>query len=400
MSIFDSNWFRNFTFITIFFLVIFLSRFHPVLVDKEYLRIQDFAYYLELTKYWWHSPGNIYQLDYQIQLYSQLFGTVIDRPMPVMWSPAILLVFSPLALLSFASIETAHIFWVSLSIFVALFSLSIIKGKFTPIISVLFLTPIALNTAIFGQISILACAIYCLLVNGFAKTKIGWHVIGLIILAIKPTFLAPAFVILLARKQYHVLLSFGLLLIGWFLLVEVRSGFGVINTYVNVLSMFSQEVIKAPYNLSFDPNINVNSLMFLKPYIGWDTSYLISVTLFILFQLTAVFIAVFSGDTIRAPQSFFLSMSGYLLFSPYLGWYEELLLMPLVLYVVFNPQNEKHTYVNILIFTIFITILFRQIEVTPMQLSVYFVLRVILLILLANSFKPSRQVVVGCHSGY
>ncbi len=396
-SIFDTNWFRNFYFLLIFVLVVFLSRFHPELVDKSNYRIQDFAYYLELTKYWWRNPGNIYQLDYQIQVYSHLFGVVIDRPMPVMWSPTTLVVFSPFVLLDYINVEIAHVVWVALSIVVTLYALSHFKEKYAPIFSTLFLTPIALNSAIFGQISILACGIYCLFICGFFKNKNFWQLLSLCILAIKPTFLAPAFVILLARRQFAVLATFTLLLIGWFIYAEVRSGLGLITSYVDVLSMFSNEVIKAPYNLSFDPDINVNSLMFLKPFLGWNISYSISVLSFFVSQLLAVALAIFSKSVIRPQQAFFVSMSSYLLFSPYLGWYEELLLIPLVGFSLFYIQ-KTNKLLKILILLALTIILFRPIEVTPVMLNVYFIIRVILLLLLAYCFKPSRQAVVGSNS--
>jgi len=361
---------------------------HPPLIDLPEGKIQDFAYYTALTDYFWRvHPGNLYSLDYQIEVYSRLFERTVDRPMPILWGPLAVIVLAPFLPLFPEHVELAHTLFVLISA-AAFVGLGFVSFGGIPalIACAALLTPVTLESLVLGQPCVLAASLFGIL---FFIPALPPLLVALsaVVISVKPTYLAPFFCLLVAARRWRTIAGIGVLLGTLTLFIQYLSGGELIRSYFQTLAMFRLDPIPAPYNRSYDPTLMANLAMFLKPVLGWGNAYSVTMICFGACQVAAVIIALTLPRQKAIDLAPMLSAFGLLLFAPYVGWYEDILATPFIVRL-WQGQRQKQGQKafscldrSLAILTIiFFALLFRRIYVGDIERSVIFVARAVMLI--------------------
>ena len=346
------------TITAIFFAIIFLAGFSFLSFSKfayysagfREIFIADGAYYLAFAKaYWFEGVKTIYLPESHIKILSSLFNQPINQAMPLGISPVAMLVFLPFAALSLKSIETGVSAWnafqlvlflvVLVTLYLNVFSSRSARYRVLfVLIFLLTLTTAAIIDAIrLGQTSLLATSLFLYLLYELylaqeKKREIRtWVVVTVgLVLAIKPTYFL-FFVGLLAVNKLWRLLTISIVVSGLVAFaVGLPMGINWPLDYFASLSVFTSPNPPAIYGNAFS---FTNQILFRNVFSGLFGDKLV----LILSQLLPLmFFLLFTLLGLRSKETgwlkYFVGIVGaYYLFTPYVGAYEGLLIVSLVI---------------------------------------------------------------------
>ena len=92
-----------------------------VIYDNGYLKIQDYAYHIIITKaFWFNGFGNIYDLTFQQEALSSYVGSHINTVMPLGITPLALFIWFPFAYVACFNMALSYTLWTFFSITILL----------------------------------------------------------------------------------------------------------------------------------------------------------------------------------------------------------------------------------------------------------------------------------------
>ncbi|MFQ5578286.1 MAG: hypothetical protein ACE5G8_14995 [Anaerolineae bacterium] len=331
--------------------------------------ITDFLYHLLVVKAFWQGDiPSIYRLDAQRAVMSQLFHSDIRSVMPVGVTPTTLLLWLPLVFLASASLSWANTGWLSLSVGalglawwkLGTFARSHRKEMLRPalLFPALFLFSFPMFSALaLGQTSILACGLLILLLLEVTAARRAerslrrWLVYGLVfVLSLKLPYLLIAVGLLFVFGYRRESVVSGLIVGGVVLLVGALFGPQLLTDYAGQLSVYSQVTIAeyyAPSIVLFTTNTFRSAF---TPVIGPAAALVISQVVFV--AGGAIILAISLAQRVfpaRLPK--WAARAGehqlaiglfavFLLFMPYMGGYEDLLLALPPAIVIVAPRGR------------------------------------------------------------
>jgi hypothetical protein len=380
-----------------------------VTYDDGYLRIQDYAYYIIISKaFWFNGLGNIYEPTFQQRALSAYIGSTIYTVMPLGITPIALVVWLPFALGSFYSMALSYTLWVAFSIGI-LFTALWRVGKYVFYVKKLELLPITLSfVTIFsitmfralhlGQTSVLAAGLLIHLIFYVNKTCKELNsdscfpiVLIIFLLAIKPTYLALGVGLLIIYGMWRQTIYSVVIVIFVLICVTPILTTDWILSYLHQLSTFSRKVVPGAYAWAFAPHtMNIFRSAF-RNIIGDNIASLISTIVTCSVYIGVVGFSIFakirSNSTdmlsplrITKGQLFILIIGSYLLFAPYAGSYEDMLLLPVFAMVMLYKNTPPLTNYKSLALVFFLfAILFYRVFPSDNPPWLFWILKAILL---------------------
>lgn len=352
-------------FIVFFITMLLIYSFHQFVSQKivfvehtdRYFQIQDYAYYIIMAKaFWFKDLGNIYNLNFQQQALSAYVGSHINMAMPLGITPIALVVWFPFAYVASFNMALSYTLWMVFSVsvlFTALWRMGryVFKNKNPQLLPITLSLITVCSAAAFygillGQTSLLAAGLLVHLLffvhnsaHEQSKLNINFFILLIIfILGIKPTYLALGLGILIIygmwREVIYSLIILTSVLIGLTPMLSVKW----ILSYFHQLTIFGREKIPDVYAWAFVPDtMNIFRSAF-RNFIGDNIAGVISSILTcgtyisvigfsILTNLKSGPSKTLSSERITKEQLFIAIIGSYLLFSPYAGGYEDILLI-------------------------------------------------------------------------
>jgi len=385
------------------------------------LKIQDYAYQIILVKvFWFEKSGNIYELSFQQQALSAYIGSQIYTVMPLGTTPIALIVWLPFAFMSCYSMALSYTLWVSFSIGILSAALWRIS-RYVFQLKKLELLPIALSfITVFsitmfralhlGQTSVLAAGLLIHLIYFVHKTAKGlkaasWLPILLIVflLGIKPTYLALGLGLLIIYGRWREIIYSVVIVIFVLICVTPILTTDWVLSYLHQLSTFSQKVVPYAYAWAFVPHtMNIfrsASRNMIDDNIASLISTIVTCSVYVSVIGFSVFAKTRSNTTdmlfqvkVTKCQLFIYIIGSYLLFAPYAGAYEDVLLLPIfimVLYVGNTPNLTNYKSVA-LIFALFFILLHNYFP-KDKPLWLFWILKAVILGYMLNFCRLPRE---------
>jgi len=332
------------TFICIALYYLAFAKVQLLVSAPNQLTISDFLIYVgSVSGFWRGKVSNLYDIQQLINYWSEVLGWRMKAawltgisPLGVIWFG----VFTPLFM---QNNLLAQSIWMGLSlaalIFVIFTRYGTKRGLGAPIVLglVLFSSDLFYQTLLLGQSSILALALLLYLNSSSSNKGVryqGLDCLALILLAIKPTyFLLGCICAISAKKTRALLVSlFALALSFGYLWL---SDSGVVGSYLESLQSYSAADPSPLYLRSFKFEL-VNNLR--SAFVGlMDERSLLSASKWIteiglLAVLALSCLKAIGSQVFEEKILYTAALSIYLLFVPYAGGYEDMLLVsPLLL---------------------------------------------------------------------
>jgi hypothetical protein len=334
-----------------------------VTYSNGYFSIQDYAYHIILAKaFWFDGFGNIYDPYFQQQVLSTHVGSKINTVMPLGITPIALVVWLPFAYVARFSLALSYSFWIAFSVgvlFTALWKIGryVLQGERQQLVPIVlsFITifsAIMFRTLYLGQTSVLAAGLLVHLTFFVHRAadqpkSTNWLVI-------------PLLIFILGTKPPYIVLGMGLLMIFgmWWkafysvvfviiVLIAVTPKLTVewTSSYLNLLQMYSMGDIPQIYTGSIKPHtMNIFRSAF-RNMISDNLASVISIVITYGVFLGVVGYTLLAKTRGRTPnqlsllritkgQLFIILVASYVLFAPYAGGYEDLLLIPVFIMVL------------------------------------------------------------------
>jgi hypothetical protein len=367
------------------------SFFSPVEIREENgIRISDYVYYLLFVRaFWFEGISSIYNYDSFLIVLSQfLGGGMKPLPMPLGVTPVVLIFWFPFSCLSFISFDLAQAAWVSFSLqlfLTELFLLSIvmINREYEERIGYYLLLAVSIGSfdlaqsVALGQTSIFASGALLSLGRKYFSDNIAekpgidlFSVFLLFGLSIKPHYLSFALGLLMLRGQFRTACTGVGISLFVTLLLTLRLDPAWVSDYLSNLKIFASADIPEVYAHAFFPqsmNLFSSAFSFL---LGRKLSILISNAVLIIIFGSVFFFSLIHPRFLEkfsrlAYKSFrdsgvYLLLAAYLLFSPYAGFYEDLLLIAAVFMFLIWRGPEKFILGMSLFFSLLLVVLLNH----------------------------------------
>ena len=324
--------------------------------DKTtYFKIQDFHYYIVMIKsFWFHEIVSIYDTNSQLMAINNHFGIEMNHAMPLGISPTALLIMLPFSVIARFSFPLANTLWVSA--FLTIYAIAILKTYsyiqthernalplFIVVFSVFLFSFRTVTVIFFGQTSLLASALllFLLLETALARKEERslrrWIIYPVIfVLSMKMHYLVLGMVILLIAGYIYELLASSIIMgisIGFLI---AYAGPALITGFMEQISLFSAHELPAYFDFSDVFHTFITFRSAFSPIIGEPLSLKISLIV-LLFGCMSIFcISVFQSvgmgkkkkifQKVAALQMMIAFFALLLLFLPYIGGYEDVLL--------------------------------------------------------------------------
>lgn len=353
------------------------------------LIIQDYAYYIIITKtFWFDDFGDIYKLAFQQQALSAYVGLPITKAMPLGITPIALVVWFPFAYVARVNMALSYTLWIMFSLgilFTALWRIDrhvfqLKKFELLPI-TLSFVT--IFSTTMFralhlGQTSVLATGLLIHLLYFVHKPdkelKSGnWAPILFIIflLGIKPTYLALGLGLLIIYLMlWQTIYSLVVVIFVLIFVTPILSTDWILS-YLHQLSIFTRKAIPDAYASAFAPHtMHIFRSSFSK-MIGDKFAILISSIVTCCVYISVVGFSIFSKISSNPPdhlpslivtkgQLFILIIGSYLLFAPYAGGYEDVLLLSVFIMVMLYGNTPPLKNFKSLTLTVILVVILLQ----------------------------------------
>lgn len=309
-------------------------------------RISDFGYYLTLTRAVWTGENiRIYDVATHLPVLSKLAGAPVSGALPLAVLPTALILWLPFAIIPPALFYFSSAAWVSLGLttlagpFLGLVSLfprgSRPRLGMILIILITVTSSTFISAIILGQTSLIALGCMCFLLRRTAtvsgKSARVLEAAALYILSIKIHYLLAVFVLVLGVRRRELLQHGTVLIFAALAGMTAILGPVWISDYKESLGLFFSEA-KPPW---LAPGFVAENMIIFSgafaPILGPGPAAKISKLVLVASTAAASLLAISIFISKKHPQGsllpFFLLISGYLLFTPYMGHYEDLLLL-------------------------------------------------------------------------
>lgn len=335
--------------------------------DFQEFRISDLHYRLAVVRAFWTGEiPTVYRFEYQKAAVENAFGVDLVGAMPLGDTPTALLVYLPFSLLGTSDFLTAHALWISVSLVILFSALGKIlkpnEKTGAPLSVILLLSCVfafsyeTVRAVILGQMALMACGLILLLL----------HEIGNASDTGKPLRRWPVYaaIFVLSAKIPYLLIGLGILFLYGFLYESIVSfllvacavggmglwkGFGLFTDWAHQLQVFSSLVVQETYASSF-VSVTMVTLSSAFQQLGYDSSIVPVSRVILLAGTISIFsvggvrylpLPISSGAGGRAmSHRLAISLIGLLLlFLPYLGGYEDIML--LVPFCIVLSGNEQ-----------------------------------------------------------
>jgi hypothetical protein len=329
------------------------SQIDLVAVRDGALQVSDFVYHVALVaEAWFGEGGSPYRLETQRQVLSALAGSRIDVAMPVGVTPLALLVWLPFAALFRIDPGLANSAWLSLSITVLAFALWRLQRRVasrrgeTPFFGAAFLVVALLSQAMVravvpGQTTLLATGVLLLLCVELVEDgrdggpRLMRILLYGLLLSLKPPYLMLGLGLLLCAGQRRVAAMSGAGLLALTLLVCARFGWEMMGDYLDSLALYSQTTLPDFYRSSVVPHTMILFRYAFEGPLGPARATAVTHFVGVAGAGAILGIAMLRGEGLRASSGegragarlFVLLAATYLLFSPYAGSFEDLLVL-------------------------------------------------------------------------
>jgi len=368
---------------------------------EQKLQILDFAYHWAIVRgFWFDGTGGISTPNQISMALTSLLGTPPPAVMPNPMSPTLVVVWLPLVLFPVSLLREAYIVWLSCSVAVCAVALVVTIGsKLTrkqcwysalPIFFIVA-SPVFQNGVILGQTTVCALGVATLLVWNLLNTERTrfcsdlFAALSLLVLSIKAPYLFIGVGLLGLFHRWRAILlggALGAVVLavasewaqpGW--LVE----YGAVMRQYSVRDFTDGGFVWADYGGGTPTVTNILRGLVSEEVIGGITSGAAVFAAVILAFLCVRFDWRSRGRTLLVGCTTIIGT--YLLFSPYLGGYEDLfILLPVaVLYVVGESPAGNYRRSAALV----VAVLSLWSEVFPVDVGVLLKALALLLILLA-----------------
>lgn len=320
--------------------------------DSEQLIVSDFIYHLiSVRAVWSKGVSTVYRAETQTQVLSEATGRTMTRAMPEGFSPVCFLLWAPFAWFLPDNPAAAQALWVAASFVLFFYALLEAYAHFRPPLPYFALSVTAalasdagLRTVLLGQTSLVALACLLLLLVWSERREVQDSLSSLVIpvlgvmilLALKPSYFVIGCSILFIYGKFKWLL-FALAAVAAVLLgMTFRLGPSWPVDYAAQLKLYFEPILPEVYAGSISlPTLN--NLARLRP-----TSFVYQLSSWIGLGLS---LAALAGSLLLRSRALFarralvvLVLAGYLLFSPYVPAYDDLLLMLLVFMPAYTPR--------------------------------------------------------------
>jgi len=301
-----------------------------VLIDRKQAHIQDLAYYISMAHYFAQSPnGDCYSLEFRENAAAMALGRPASEPVPYLWSPHSLLVLSPFSYLFPDHLRLAHALWVSFAIGIVILATLLSKSVLAELlVSLSLITPNLIGGLSLGQPSLLVSFLVFWLAS---SAQIGpFAIIGAgMFLGLKvPYLLLGALTLVAQRRIRSLILLFSGPIVGGTILAGI-SGKNLWISFAKALMGIQSKGSTEPYKII--PSLMSNLTGAFSEAFDTSSLQIVSLIGFFTLQGLSLLCAVYGEGKSRVLLTLIFSTFGILLFSPYLGWYEEVLVIPLLL---------------------------------------------------------------------
>lgn len=297
--------------------------FEPFSVDGTTVSVLDFSYHVNLVRAsLLGDAGDPYDPATQLRVFSELVGSNTTQAMPVGLSPPALMFLLPFAVLGIVSLGAATSLWVACSVTALLWAVVDTLRRddrplrFAAIALPSLVSSCLLEATYLGQTSLAATAGLLFLLSERGKASARGAVLAF--LSLKPVYFIPGALILIGRRERSALFAcVGLLAAGTAVTLSL-TGWSTLASYAGALRIYATRDVPAVYrdSIVFERMVTVATVV--QDINGQ--------------ALTVAMIAVLCGATIlalqkRASEAAFISLAAFLILSPYLGSYEDVLLI-------------------------------------------------------------------------
>lgn len=318
---------------------------HPVVRDRgRYVNLPDGVYYMVLAReFWGDGDRGVYRLETQKAALSRLFGRPMERSLPANVFPPAFLVLLPFALIE--NFDVAYCAWVGVSLAALIGAAAVLRRagagparadatRWAALGCVL--VSAAMGDAILcAQTTIIQLACLILLL---ARCRAGWSdglvcagisAGSLIVLAMKPQFLAIGVGLLLIERRYREVV-FGIIVVLFVTaILGARIGVDWVREYGSTLQLYQGAAVADVYGGAFArERMNIFGVAF-SGILGMRGAAMGSWCLMGVGFCGSVMSGVFrrrdvgAGSVASRAQK--AMMASYLLFSPHSGRYEEIM---------------------------------------------------------------------------
>ena len=349
-------------------LVITTSSFGTISTGRQGFRISDYAYKLQVIRSFWSGKiSSIYRVDSQIAAVEDGFGVKVGEAMPIGDSPTVLLLFLPFSLVATFGLPVAITLWISVSLAVLFFSLEKTGESFPDreipspvyfiVVCIFTFSSAMMHALLMGQTTLLACGILILTVleitgaaNDNRSPRLWTMLAGGLVLSVKIPYLVFLLGILLLFGLFREAVAACAAAAGGIVVLGFWKGFCTILDWIGQIRLFSGGAVPGYYASSF----NLHTQVTLRSAFAQFTDSPLVVVASYGVLLAGCFVLFLAWSARRgspppphksavgpSPQRLVTALTGLLLlFLPYLGEYEDLLLLVPYTFVFLNKEHR------------------------------------------------------------
>jgi hypothetical protein len=322
--------------------------------------LQDYAYHVILTKqFWFDGGGDIYALDFQRRALSVFLGRPAPVAMPVGATPIMLIVWLPFAWAARFSLALSYSLWMTFSVgalFLALWKIfkrsSPPEDRQTLPVVLCGLTVFSLagvSTMLVGQTAAFAAAAFSLVLYRLTAASpakslhpMDWPLVMLVVLSgLKPPYLMIGFGLLWVYGRWREVFFAGTIFLLVLLALTPGLTAGWPASYFKTLQMYGGGEFPEVYGWSIVPHTMNVLRNAISAWTGDGRAAVISSIVSGLVFLTIMVISLFRSiwPPARRPKLAVALVAACLLFAPYLGAYEDLLMIPAFVAVLLTGRT-------------------------------------------------------------
>ena len=356
--------------------VVTISFFGTPTRDRQGLSLNDFDYKLRIVKsFWFGEIPSIYKPEAQIAAIEKAYGVKVTQAMPLADTPTLLLLLLPFSIVAEFNFSIAYTLWMSISLVILFLALEKTQASFTDKkrILPLYLIVVCVFTFSFsmihairmGQSSLLASGLLILLALETIDARNSRRLlrrcpvyVAIILLSVKIHYLILGLGILLFFEFYHEALVSTLIVASTICLLGFWKGFSLLFDWLNQVVLFSGTTALPSY---YGSAFSLHTLITLRSACSQFTNspFVVAISFSILATggSAILFVTLWKSlhkssfpksATILTPQRSVTILFGLLLlFLPYLGGYEDLLLLVPYLFLFLTAEDRARiTYID------------------------------------------------------
>lgn len=368
----------------------------------------DFFYHhLFMKSFWTGSVRTIYQLPSQLQILSEYAKTSIGTAMPVGMTPIYLLLWIPLLLVG-KDINLACSLWMGISFSLLFVGLIVFWDRFpksrglplsllvaSALVSHHVVVSLALGQTAFFAVGLLLLLYFSSNQNHSHSTAFG-HSLLLAGLAVKPPYFLFGTAILLMQKRFKELFWGLMMLLVAIALLTLWLGGSWITDYLQQIDTYLTVPVASEYAQSVLSGRENSFAMLLQSFLSTEKSLWLSNLLWISLSLLALLSGFLNSLKVKfltksAPFFCVFLIAAYILLAPYVGEYEEIVLLAAVVIAVSERQNKPLRFIEgIGLAAIFFALFNRQLLFSDLSLYVIWSLKAAICLYSALICLPSK----------